>query len=158
MTHSTEESHQFATFLMDGLLFGIEVLKVQEVIPFQEMTAVPLASNSIEGFITLRGQLAIAIDTRHVMGLPSRAEEARPLNLVVRSEEGIASLVVDNIGDVVHVQPAMRAPVPDTVPVRQKALLECVYMLREGLMLALNLTYLLDCVSSSTSFSESASY
>lgn len=158
MTQPVEESRQFATFLMDGLLFGIEVLQVQEVIPFQEMTAVPLASSSIQGLINLRGQLAIAIDTRHVMGLPARPEEVRPLNLVVRSEEGIASLVVDNIGDVVHVLPDMRAPVPDTVPSRQKALLECVYMLRDGLMHALNVTHLLDCVSSSTSFSESPSY
>ena len=154
MTHNKEEVRQFATFLLDGMLFGIEVLKVQEVVPFQEMTAVPLTSDAIEGLINLRGQIAIAIDTRHVLGLPARSREPKPLNLVVRSEEGIASLLVDDIGDVVDVRPDMQAPVPDTVSTQQKGLLECVYMLRNGLMLALNITHLLDCVCKSTLLSE----
>jgi purine-binding chemotaxis protein CheW len=158
MMARTEEVRQFATFLIDGLVFGIEVLKVQEVIPFQDMTAVPLASDSVKGLINLRGQIALAIDTRHVMGMPSRSRQAKPLNLVVRSEDGIASLLVDDIGDVVDVLPEMRAAVPDTVSAQQKSLLECVYMLRNGLMLALDITQLLDCVCKSTSLSESKSY
>jgi purine-binding chemotaxis protein CheW len=149
-----DEVKQFATFLIDDLLFGIEVLKVQEVITYQEMTAVPLSSDAIEGLINLRGQIAIAINTRHVMGLPAKLEGTPPLNLVVRSEEGIASLLVDDIGDVVHVEPGMRAPVPDTVPIQQKSLLECVYMLKEGLMLALDVTHLLDCVCKSNPISD----
>lgn len=151
MTTTVEDLQQFATFYLDGHLCGIEVLKVQEVIPYQEMTAVPLAPASVEGLINLRGQIALAIDTRHVMGLPERKQAAPPLNLVVRSEDGIASLLVDDIGDVVHVQPEMRAAVPDTLPERQRELLECVYMLKGGLMLALNVNDLLDRVFQETS-------
>ena len=37
------DTRQFATFHLDALYFGVEVLKVQEVIRYQEMTRVPLA-------------------------------------------------------------------------------------------------------------------
>lgn len=151
MTGIEREQQQFATFYLDGHLCGIEVLKVQEVIPCQEMTAVPLAPACVEGLINLRGQIALAIDTRHVMGMPERQQSAPPLNLVVRSEDGIASLLVDDIGDVVHVQPEMRSAVPDTLPAQQRELLECVYMLKSGLMLALNVNDLLERVFQETS-------
>ena len=39
------ETRQFATFTVDALLFGVEVYKVQEIIRYQEMTAVPLAGH-----------------------------------------------------------------------------------------------------------------
>ena len=80
-----------------------------------------------------------------------RQQVTPPLNLVVRLEDGIASLLVDDIGDVVNVEPSMRAAVPDTLPARQQELIECVYMLRDGLMLALNVNDLLDRVSQETS-------
>lgn len=144
MILSSDLIQQFATFYLDGHLCGIDVLKVQEVIPYQEMTAVPLSPASVEGLINLRGQIALAINTRHVMELPESEPHCTPLNLVVRSDEGIASLLVDEIGDVVQVQPEMRAAVPDTLPPGQRDLLECVYMLHDRLMLALNVNRLLD--------------
>lgn len=151
IAHSEDDRQQFATFYLDGHLCGIEVLKVQEVIPYQEMTKVPLAPASVEGLINLRGQIALAINTRYVMGLPEGQQTRPPLNLVVRSEDGITSFLVDDIGDVVHVQPSMRAAVPDTLPLQQRELLECVYMFRDGLMLALNVNDLLERVFQETS-------
>ena len=59
---STEQ--QFCTFFLDGLFFGVEVHKVQEVIRYQGMTAVPLAPAVIGGLINLRGQIVTAIDLR----------------------------------------------------------------------------------------------
>ena len=46
---------QFCTFFVNGLFFGVEVLKVQEVIRYQDMTRVPLAPTMIQGLINLRG-------------------------------------------------------------------------------------------------------
>ncbi|MGC4082694.1 MAG: chemotaxis protein CheW [Vicinamibacterales bacterium] len=40
---------QFATFVLDGLLFGVDVLTVQEVIRHQAMTRVPCAPPVVEG-------------------------------------------------------------------------------------------------------------
>ena len=63
-------TRQLCTFLLDDLLFGIEVMNVQEVIRYQEMTAVPLATAVVRGLINLRGQIVTAIDMRARLGLP----------------------------------------------------------------------------------------
>ena len=64
---------QFSTFVVDRLLFGVEVEKVQEVIRYQEMTRVPLAPPVVKGLINLRGQIVTAIDLRRRLDLHERA-------------------------------------------------------------------------------------
>ena len=63
---------QFSTFVVDRLLFGVEVEKVQEVIRYQEMTRVPLAPPVVKGLINLRGQIVTAIDLRRRLELSER--------------------------------------------------------------------------------------
>ncbi len=65
---------QYATFFVDELFFGIEVLKVQEVLRYQEMTSVPRAPGVIEGLINLRGEIVTAIDMRRRLGLRTRPD------------------------------------------------------------------------------------
>ena len=95
---------QFSTFVVDRLLFGVEVEKVQEVIRYQEMTRVPLAPPVVKGLINLRGQIVTAVDLRCRLGLRERSDEDLPMNVVIRHEDGAVSLLVDEIGDVLEVE------------------------------------------------------
>ena len=106
---------QFATFCVDNLLFGVEVLRVQEVLRYQEMTPVPRAEDVIEGLINLRGQIVTAIDVRRRLGLTPREPDRTPMNVVVRSDDGAVSLLVDEIGDVLDVEESAFEPVPESV-------------------------------------------
>ena len=54
---STEQTTQYATFVVADLFFGIDVLRVQEVLRYQEMTRIPLAPTVAAGLINLRGQI-----------------------------------------------------------------------------------------------------
>ncbi len=130
--------HQYATFRIEDLLLGVEVTRVQEVLRYQEMTVVPLAHAAIEGLINLRGQIVIAINTRSSLGLDAAPEGALPMNMVIQSPDGAVSLLVDEIGDVIHVPAEAYAPVPDNMPQAQRQLIECVYELESGLMLVLD--------------------
>ncbi len=138
MNSNSQETRQYSTFRIHDLLLGIEVVKVQEVIRYQEMTVVPLSPGAIEGLINLRGQIVIAIDTRRSLGLPRADKEALPMNIVIQSEDGAVSLLVDEIGDVIDVPLNAYASVPDNMPQEQKNLVECVYHLKDGLMLVLD--------------------
>jgi purine-binding chemotaxis protein CheW len=131
-------TQQFATFLLDDLYFGIEVLSVQEVIRYQDMTRVPLASHVIEGLINLRGQIVTAIDLRRRLGLPDRRDDARPMNVVVRTADGIVSLLVDEIGDVLEVPRADFEQPPHTISDAMRALVAGVYKLDGRLLLVLD--------------------
>ncbi|MGH7223488.1 MAG: chemotaxis protein CheW, partial [Gemmataceae bacterium] len=51
------ERRQFCSFFLDGLRFGVDVRKVQEVVAYQEMTRVPLAPPTVRGLLNLRGQI-----------------------------------------------------------------------------------------------------
>jgi purine-binding chemotaxis protein CheW len=130
---------QFCTFYLDGLLFGIEVEKVQEVIRHQTMTRVPLAPKLISGLINLRGQIVTAIDLRLRLGLVERKANELPMNVVARCEDGAVSLLVDEIGDVVEVSEEAFEPPPDTLQGEVRRLVRGVYKLKDRLMQTLDI-------------------
>ena len=132
------ESKQFCTFFVNGLFFGVEVLKVQEVIRYQEMTRVPLAPATIQGLINLRGQIVTAIDLRRRLELPPREADQLPMNVVVRSDDGAVSLLVDEIGDVVEIQDDIYEQPPETLKGVARELVQGVYKLKERLLLILD--------------------
>ncbi len=100
---STEAKRQFCTFVVEGLVFGIQVEHVQEVLMHQEMTPVPLAPRTVRGLLNLRGQIVTAIEMRTRLGLRDRPADSLPTIVVVRVGEDIVSLLVDEIGDVVDI-------------------------------------------------------
>ena len=86
------EQKQFCTFFLDGHMFGVEVEQVQEVFRYQEMTKVPLAPQVVRGLINLRGQIITAIDLRQRLGMEPLPEDKFPMNVVVRTKDGVVSL------------------------------------------------------------------
>jgi purine-binding chemotaxis protein CheW len=129
---------QFCTFFIQGLLFGVEVETVQEVIRHQEMTGVPLAPSVVAGLINLRGQIVTAIDLRRRLGVRDRLEGELPMNVVVRTGDGAVSLLVDEIGDVVEVEGSNFEATPDTLAGTSRELIRGVYKLKNELLLVLD--------------------
>jgi purine-binding chemotaxis protein CheW len=135
---------QFATFFVGDLCFGIEVMRVQEVLRYQEITSVPQAPGVIEGLINLRGQIVTAIDMRRRLGLPVRDENVAPMNMVLRCEDGALSLLVDEIGDVIEVGEAAWEEPPPTLTGDQAKVVRGVYKLDDRLMLVLRTDAVVD--------------
>lgn len=129
---------QYCTFHVNGLFFGIEVLRVQEVIRFQTMTRVPLADSVVSGLINLRGQIVTAIDLRQRLALPARPADQLPMNVVLRFDDGAVSLLVDRIGDVLDVPAdSLEAP-PETLTGVARELVRGVHQLPDRLLLVLD--------------------
>ena len=128
------ESRQFGTFFVDDLFFGIEVLQVQEVIRYQAMTLVRLAPPAVQGLINLRGQIVTAIALGQRLELKDR--EVRDLmNMVIRTADGVVSLLVDSIGDVLEVNDDLLEPPPNTIQGVARELIAGVYKLEGRLLL-----------------------
>lgn len=125
---------QFCTFYLDGLLFGIELKGVQEVMRSLEMTQVPLAPKVVSGLINLRGQIVTAVDLRQRLELDIRPPDAVPMNVVVRSEDGAVSFLVDEIGDVVEVEDATFEPAPEMLRASVRSMILGVHKLKDRLM------------------------
>jgi purine-binding chemotaxis protein CheW len=138
---------QFSTFVVDRLLFGVEVEKVQEVIRYQEMTRVPLAPPVVKGLINLRGQIVTAVDLRRRLGLRERAATDLPMNVVIRQEDGAVSLLVDEIGDVLEVEEEAFELPPGTLSGEARELIRGVYKLKDTLLSALDTDKILSLVT-----------
>jgi purine-binding chemotaxis protein CheW len=131
-------ANQFCTFYLDQFFLGVEVLKVQEVIRYQTMTRVPLAPAVVRGLINLRGQIVTAIDLRRRLELPERSADELPMNVVIRTEEGTVSFLVDEIGDVLEVDDEQFEAPPETVRGVSRELIRGVYKMKDRLLLILD--------------------
>ena len=137
------KTKQYATVYVGGLFLGIEVEKVQEVMRHQEMTDIPLAAPAIKGLINLRGQIVVAVDTRRSLGIAPGEHDGDARNIIIRSDDGGVSLLVDDIGDVLDVPLESFAPVPENMPLERRELIEGVYNLTDRLLLVLDTKRLL---------------
>lgn len=131
-------SQQYCTFRVADLLLGVEVQQVQEVIRAQAMTRVPLAGRSVGGLINLRGQIVTAIDLRERLGLEPREDAQAPMNVVVRDEDDVVSLLVDEIGDVMEIDADLFESPPPTVSQEARRMIEGAFKLPEELLLVLS--------------------
>jgi purine-binding chemotaxis protein CheW len=132
------EERQYCTFLLDGQHYGIDVREVQEVVRYQEMTRVPLAPAVVRGLINLRGQIVTAIDLRRRLDLPDRPADRPPVNVVVATDDGAVSLLVDEIGDVLPVSEQAFERPPETLRGAARDLIRGAYKLDDRLLLVLD--------------------
>lgn len=132
------DSKQYCSFFVGDLFFGVDVQVVQEMIRYQEMTRVQLAAREMAGLINLRGQIVAAIDLRRRIGLKDRPAEQLPMNVVTRTNDGVVSFLVDEIGDVLTVGSEQFERSPDILPAATRELIEGVYKLKDKLLLILD--------------------
>ena len=132
------DARQCCTFYAAGLYFGLDVMNVQEIIRYQEMTRVPLAPPVVRGLINLRGQIVTALDLRRRLDLPDRPDDQLPVNVVVQTDDGAVSLLVDEIGDVLELPETDFERPPDTLTGPARDLILGAYKLPGRLLLILN--------------------
>ena len=133
-----DEERQYCTFYVAGRYFGLDVLTVQEVIRYQEMTRVPLAPPVVRGLINLRGQIVTAIDLRRRLQLEDRPEDQLPINVVVHTDDGAVSLLVDEIGDVLQVSEQLFEHPPESLKPSAREVIRGAYKLTDRLLLILD--------------------
>jgi purine-binding chemotaxis protein CheW len=133
-----DHTSQFCTFYLEKLLFGVELKNVQEVIRSLDVTQVPLAPQVVSGLINLRGQIVTAVDLRRRLELQPRPAEVAPMNVVVRSDDGAVSLLVDEIGDVVEVEESTFERPPETLRGAVRTMITGVHKLNGRLLLILD--------------------
>jgi len=127
------------TFRVAEHLFGLDIAVVQEVLRHQAITRLPLASPAVRGIMNLRGHIVPAVDLRCCLSLPS-ADGPDVATIVVRGrEDAAASLLVDEIGDVVRVDETTFERTPETVAGVARDLIHGVFPLHDRLLLELDL-------------------
>ncbi len=97
---NTADGHQFVTFSIDDEEFGIEILKVQEIIGYTKPTHMPNAPDFVNGVINLRGVVIPVIDLRKKFSMPQKEYDKFTVILVVEVAKKTIGIIVDSVSDV----------------------------------------------------------
>jgi purine-binding chemotaxis protein CheW len=134
----------FVSMTIAGQLFGIPVLKVQDVLGPQRLTRVPLAPPEVAGNLNLRGRIVTAIDLRPRLGLAPREKDAAWMSVVVEQQGELYSLIVDSVGEVLSLDAgALERELPTLDP-RWREFADGIYRLNGALLVVLEVARLLN--------------
>ena len=132
-------SGKWATFLLAGEMFALEVENVQEVLMEQPLTPVPRAPEHIVGLLNLRGQIISAIDLRRRLHFPPREAGQSSKLLVVTGSGAQFSVVVDDIHDVLELPPERWRAAPETLDPRHRAFVRTICPIEGAMVLGLDI-------------------
>lgn len=107
----------YLTFALGPEEFGLEILKVKEIIGYQDITSVPQTPAEVKGVINLRGQVIPIIDLRTRFGMPEKEVTEQTCIIVVEVElagnDTQVGIIVDNVSEVLDIQEAQIEPSPE---------------------------------------------
>ena len=134
---------QLVTFKLGDEEFGVDILKVQEIIRMMPITRVPNAPVFVEGVINLRGKVIPVIDMRKRFGL-SPCERDNQTRIEVMDLEGqIVGFVVDAVSEVLRINESTVEPPPAVVAGIGAEYMKGVGKLKDRLLILLDLDKLL---------------
>jgi purine-binding chemotaxis protein CheW len=101
------QSGKYLTFRLGTEEYGLEILKVQEIIGLMPITKVPKLPEFIRGILNLRGKLIPVIELRSRFEMPKLPDNDRTCIIVVQIKIGDSSLtlgiVVDSVSEVLNI-------------------------------------------------------
>lgn len=134
---------QYCGFKIGDEEYGIPVMEVQEVIKPQVVTPIPLASDFIRGLINLRGQIVSCLSLRRLFGQEDELEKDH-MNIIVKGDEGLFSLVVDEVTDIINIENDNVEKAPDTINPNLKKYVDRIFKRESGLVILLDIKRLID--------------
>jgi purine-binding chemotaxis protein CheW len=148
ISNNQHEKRQFLTMRIDNQIFGLPVIRVQDVLRPQKITKIQLSKPEILGLINLRGRIVTVIDVRKILGLKSDVgvlETKSKKRLVVVEYKGeLYSLVIDEIGDVLDLPLNRFEKNPENLSPAWKDVSQGVFKLQDMLLLILDVENLLN--------------
>jgi purine-binding chemotaxis protein CheW len=102
-----EKEGKYLTFALANEEYGLEILKVREIIGYMEITAVPQTPKHVKGVINLRGQVIPVIDLRAKFGMETTDVTEETCIIVVETSQGdrkfSTGIVVDRVQEVLDI-------------------------------------------------------
>jgi purine-binding chemotaxis protein CheW len=142
-TRVQSDAEAFVTFTVAGQLFGVPVIRVQDILTPDVIAPVPGGPKKVRGLINLRGRIVTVIDMRTHLSLPKAAAGESGMCVTVESRGDFYTLYVDSVGDVITLPKSLREGNPATLDAVWRDVADAVYRTDQGLMVALHVDRLL---------------
>lgn len=134
---------QLVTFSIDEEEFGVNILKVQEIIRIMEITRVPRSPEFVEGVINLRGRVIPIVDLRRRFGLAAIAHDKDTRIIIIELNSLVVGFIVDAVSEVLRIPADTVEPTPPVAAGVDSEYISGVGKLQDRLLILLDLDKLL---------------
>jgi purine-binding chemotaxis protein CheW len=110
-----DELLQMVVFQLGGEEFGVEIMKVQEIIRMPEITQIPQSPDFVEGVINLRGRIIVVINLDKRFNLKSKEIDEHSRIIVVEIGDNVVGMIVDSVNEVLRFPMSNVDPAPELV-------------------------------------------
>lgn len=107
-----EESLQIVSFRVGQEEFGLDILRVQEIIRHQHLTRVPNAPDCVDGVINLRGKVIPVIALRKRFGMEQQTQGGQSRIVVLEVQNMVLGFIVDSVPEVLRISSNAVVPLP----------------------------------------------
>lgn len=135
---------EYVTAAIGAQLFGLPILRVQDVFLPERLTRVPLAPPEIAGVLNLRGRIVTLIDMRRGLGLAPREDSGPAMAVGVESQGESYGLLIDSVGEVLKLDDAAREPSPVNLDPRLARVCAGIHRLDGQLLMVVDVDRVLD--------------
>ncbi len=94
---------RFLTFILGSEVYGIEILKVREIIKLMDITTVPRTPDYMKGVINLRGKVIPIVDLRSKFSMPEIEHTQETCIIVVEVNQTSIGIIVDSVSEVLNI-------------------------------------------------------
>lgn len=136
---AVEELLQLVSFAIGDEEFGVDILKVQEIIRMVEVTRVPNAPEHVDGVINLRGKVIPIISLRRRFGIERKENDKYTRIIVVELSGKVVGFVVDAVSEVLRIPRSVTEPPPSIVAGIDAEYITAVGKLEDRLLILLDL-------------------
>lgn len=130
---------QLVSFCIGSEEFGVEILKIQEIIKMVQITRLPDTPDSVEGVINLRGRIIPVIDLRAKLGLPKKDFSKDNRIIVVDLSGRTIGFIVDSVSEVLRIPADITEPPPALTAGIHPEFITAIGKLDDRLLILLNL-------------------
>jgi purine-binding chemotaxis protein CheW len=134
-----QELLQLVSFTIGDEEFGVDILKVQEIIRMMQITKVPNLPAFVEGIINLRGKVIPIIDLRIRLGMAKKEHGGNTRIIVVEISNKTIGFIVDSVSEVLRIPVGITETPPELVAGINSEYITAIGKLEDRLLILLDL-------------------
>lgn len=136
----TDDLLQLVVFQLAGEEFGVDIMKVQEIIRLPDITRLPQSPEYVEGVINLRGKIIVVVNLNIRFALTSKNMDENSRIVIVEVGDNVIGMIVDSVTEVLRLPVNNVEPAPEMIATKLKAdYLKGVGKLTDRLLILLDL-------------------
>lgn len=140
---ATVADHEYLTFTLGNEEYGVDILKVQEIRGYDQVTRLPGAPDFVKGAINLRGLIVPVVDMRLKFKLSEATYDDTTVMIVLSVAGRTIGIVVDGVSDVLRLDAAQVRAVPDLGSAIDRQFLTGLGVIDERMLILLDIERLM---------------